>query len=149
MNEADAGPTDSSPPVNGTSNSVPKVTSPLDSSGWDGKARVERKAVLANLEALSDPEYSDEDAPPVDQIEADEGKRFPVMTSHGFADLCVMKTCSKIMNMTPTYITLGRLQSTSSFTNSLAFFQEIDLVHSRIKNIPALGLERFTDLKVL
>lgn len=44
-------------------------------SGWDGKLRLDRnkKAVLANPEALSDPEYSDEDAPPVDQIEADEG----------------------------------------------------------------------------
>ncbi|KAG9531594.1 L domain-like protein, partial [Aureobasidium melanogenum] len=43
-------------------------------SGWDGKLRLDKnkKAVLANPEALSDPEYSDEDAPPVDQIEADE-----------------------------------------------------------------------------
>jgi protein phosphatase 1 regulatory subunit 7 len=42
-------------------------------SGWDGKLRIEKKAVLANPEALSDPEYSDEDAPPVEQIAADEG----------------------------------------------------------------------------
>jgi len=44
-------------------------------SGWDGKLRIdkEKKAVLANPEALSDPDYSDEDAPPVDEIEADEG----------------------------------------------------------------------------
>jgi protein phosphatase 1 regulatory subunit 7 len=44
-------------------------------SGWDGKLRLDKnkKAVLANPEALSDPDYSDEDAPPVDQIEADEG----------------------------------------------------------------------------
>ena len=43
-------------------------------SGWDGKLRLDKnkKAVLANPEALSDPDYSDEDAPPVDQIEADE-----------------------------------------------------------------------------
>lgn len=49
---------------------------PLHSkSGWDGKLRVdkEKKAVLANPEALSDPDYSDEDAPPVDEIQADEG----------------------------------------------------------------------------
>ncbi|MCJ1479528.1 hypothetical protein MMC13_008214 [Lambiella insularis] len=45
---------------------------PKDSSGWDGKPRVEKRAVLANPEALSDPEYSDEDAPPVQHIEADE-----------------------------------------------------------------------------
>lgn len=35
--------------------------------------RVEKKAILANPAAFSDPEYSDEDAPPVEQIQADEG----------------------------------------------------------------------------
>jgi hypothetical protein len=45
---------------------------PRDSKGWDGKLRVDKKAVLANPEALSDPEYSDEDAPPPEQIDADE-----------------------------------------------------------------------------
>ena len=55
--------------VNGSSQS----TKPHDSNGWDGKARVERRAVITNPEALSDPEYSDEDAPLVEQIDADEG----------------------------------------------------------------------------
>ena len=45
-----------------------------DSKGWDGKLRVDRKAVVTNAEMLSDPEYSDEDAPPVEQISADEGQ---------------------------------------------------------------------------
>lgn len=48
-------------------------SSPKDSKGWDGKLRVDRKTTITNPEALSDPEYSDEDAPPVAQIEADEG----------------------------------------------------------------------------
>ena len=53
----------------------PRVDSqPRDSNGWDGKQRVERRAVISNPEALSDPDYSDEDAPPVEQIDADEGK---------------------------------------------------------------------------
>lgn len=43
-----------------------------DSNGWDGKLRVNRRAVVTNAEILSDPEYSDEDAPPVEQIVADE-----------------------------------------------------------------------------
>lgn len=47
---------------------------PRDSNGWDGKLRVEKKAVLANPEALTDPDHSDEDAPPVEQIDADEGE---------------------------------------------------------------------------
>lgn len=55
---------------NGTS---PKPGTPHGKNGWDGKLRVNKQASLANPEALSDPEYSDEDAPPVDQIAADEG----------------------------------------------------------------------------
>lgn len=58
--------------ANGASSSKP--TTPLTSkSGWDGKLRVTKQATLANPEALSDPDYSDEDAPPVQQIDADEG----------------------------------------------------------------------------
>ena len=34
---------------------------PRNSRGWDGKLRVPKSAVLANPEALSDPEYSDDD----------------------------------------------------------------------------------------
>ena len=44
-----------------------------DSKGWDGKLRVDR-AVITNPEAVEDPDYSDEGAPPVEQIEADEGR---------------------------------------------------------------------------
>jgi protein phosphatase 1 regulatory subunit 7 len=50
----------------------PKPGTPTSRSGWDGKLRVNKQATLANPEALSDPDYSDEDAPPVDQIDADE-----------------------------------------------------------------------------
>ena len=45
-----------------------------NSKGWDGKLRVDRRAVVTNAEILSDPEHSDEDAPPVDRISADEGE---------------------------------------------------------------------------
>lgn len=57
-----------------TQDSNPPSHGPLVSSnGWDGKLRMPpRTAVLANPEILSDPDYSDPDAPPVDQIEADE-----------------------------------------------------------------------------
>lgn len=42
--------------------------------GWDGKLRVPGRASLANPEALSDPEYSDDDnVVPGQEIEADEG----------------------------------------------------------------------------
>lgn len=58
-------------------------TTMKDSKGWDGKLRVEPKATITNPEALEDPDYSDEDAPPVEEINADEGgftitaRRFP------------------------------------------------------------------------
>lgn len=57
----------------GTSVTPSKKTPPQSRSGWDGKLRVNKQAVLTNPEALSDPEYSDEDAPPPEEIEADEG----------------------------------------------------------------------------
>lgn len=44
-----------------------------DSNGWDGKLRVGAHAEITNPEALEDPEYSDSEAPPVEEIEADEG----------------------------------------------------------------------------
>ena len=47
--------------------------SPRDSNGWDGKLRVGRRAKVIDAEILSDPEYSDEEAPPVEQINADDG----------------------------------------------------------------------------
>ncbi|MCJ1439340.1 hypothetical protein MMC27_008732 [Xylographa pallens] len=45
---------------------------PRNSTDWDGRLRVEKRAVLANPYPLSDHEYSDQDAPPVEQIDADE-----------------------------------------------------------------------------
>ncbi len=45
-----------------------------NSKGWDGKLRVPKNALVANPEALSDPEYSDdENVLPGEEIPADEG----------------------------------------------------------------------------
>lgn len=50
-------------------------TPPRDSKGWDGKLRVEKKTTLENPEAISDPEYSDDEhVLPGQEIEADEGE---------------------------------------------------------------------------
>lgn len=44
-----------------------------DHKGWDGKLRIDKNATLHNLEALSDPEYSDdENVVPGEEISADE-----------------------------------------------------------------------------
>ena len=45
-----------------------------DQSSQDAVVPLEKKAVISNPHALSDPDYSDEDAPAVEQIAADEGK---------------------------------------------------------------------------
>lgn len=46
-----------------------------DSKGWDGKLRIDRNASIQNPEALSDPEYSDEEnVLPGQEISADEGE---------------------------------------------------------------------------
>ena len=43
--------------------------------GWDGKLRLPKNALLSNPEALSDPEYSDDDnVLPGEDLSADEGK---------------------------------------------------------------------------
>lgn len=53
---------------------------PRSSSGWDGKLRVEKKLELAIPEALSDPEYSDdENVIPGETIDADEGIFTPLL----------------------------------------------------------------------
>lgn len=66
MDTSECTPADPPPPTNGTTFQ--------NSKGWDGKLRVDKRAVVTNAEILSDPEYSDEDAPPVEQIVADEGE---------------------------------------------------------------------------
>ncbi|MCJ1430442.1 hypothetical protein MMC29_008360 [Sticta canariensis] len=50
----------------------PNGSSLRDSQGWDGKLRADKKAMITNAEVHSDAEYSDEDAPAVEQIGADE-----------------------------------------------------------------------------
>jgi protein phosphatase 1 regulatory subunit 7 len=55
-----------------------------NSKGWDGKLRVPKSALVANPQALSDPEYSDdENVLTGEKIEADEGISFSVETIIG------------------------------------------------------------------
>src|SRR5690349_16899516 len=59
-------------PEEGRPTGAPKL---VDSHGWDGKLRLpsaSKQAVLANPDVPSDPDNTDDDAPPVEQIEADE-----------------------------------------------------------------------------
>ena len=67
-------PTDPPPPRNGSPLRDSEGWVGTDSKGWDGKLRVGKRAEIVNADILSDPDYSDEDAPPVEHIEADEGR---------------------------------------------------------------------------
>lgn len=69
----------STPPQNDASVEDEPHLSPRNSKGWDGKLRVDRRPVLSNPEAISDPEYSDEEnILPGEQISADEGMLYSV-----------------------------------------------------------------------
>ena len=47
-----------------------------DSQSGDDKTQINRHPVITNPELVEDADYSDEDAPPVEQIEADEGTTY-------------------------------------------------------------------------
>lgn len=77
-----------------------------DSKGWDGKLRVGQHATITNPEALEDSDHSDPDAPPVDEIEADEG-------THALSSACGLpagtndaQTCWKTRTQTLKYASM-------------------------------------------
>lgn len=93
-----------------------------NSKGWDGKLRVPKNAVLANPEALSDPEYSDnENVIPGEEVDADEGSK-----------TCRCYETDGHANLWP-----DLLDGEESDTD------EIVCTQSRVQSIPALHLERF------
>ncbi|KAK1082632.1 protein phosphatase regulatory subunit Sds22 [Friedmanniomyces endolithicus] len=122
-----------------------KSSTPQSKSGWDGKLRVNKQATLANPEALSDPDYSDEDAPPVDQIEADEdinglriGNRRPALSR-------IDNTRSPpgtLQAITATII--QRIELPPELASTL---EELELYDNLVKHID--GLQDFTHLQIL
>lgn len=126
-------------------------SSPRSKSGWDGKLRVERKPVIANPGALSDPEYSDEDAPPVEEIEADEDLLEDYEEDVDQIDLIHCRVMSIPALRLDRFKQLERLSlrqnqiSTIEFPETLgATLQELDLYDNLIAHIK--GLDQFTEL---
>lgn len=71
--------------------------------------RMEPKAVITNPEALEDSDYSDPEAPPVDEIDADEGevprsRLFFYRAARTNIVLTVMQTCSMARISMPRYV---------------------------------------------
>lgn len=104
--------------------------------GWDGKLRIPKSAILTNPEAISDPEYSDdENIMPGDEIAADEGK-FPEQAAGSdarHAGSPTMTTQAEMLTMS----------STDLLANEDPNTDEINFTHSRIGSMEHLKLERF------
>lgn len=118
-----------------------------DKNGWDGKLRVGEKAEVVNAEILSDPDYSDEDAPPVEQIQADEGWTSSLLIRSSLL-IQASQIFLKTMKTTQTYV-LGlslvrepepdsRRKSTSS-TLALPPFLLSDSIASPISRFVCFG----------
>ncbi|KAI0200847.1 protein phosphatase 1 regulatory subunit SDS22 [Astrocystis sublimbata] len=105
-----------------------------NSRGWDGKLRIDRRPAYANPEALSDPDYSDEDnVLPGEKINADEGiapsSPFPLSPRFSVARYAVLLTITSCPDL---------------LDDEDPGSDEINLIQSRIASIPQLRLERFT-----
>ncbi|KAL2813788.1 hypothetical protein BDW59DRAFT_176634 [Aspergillus cavernicola] len=113
--------------VYNTASSISVPTTMKDSKGWDGKLRVEPRATITNPEALEDPDYSDSDAPPVEEINADEGE-----FDHTTRTLCLRQN------------QISRIELPSSLAATL---HDLDLYDNLISHLK--GLDEFNDLTSL
>lgn len=140
-----------SPPTDTDHSSAPLV----NSNGWDGKLRLPpRNAVLSNPEILSDPDYSDPEAPPVDQIEADEDllDDVPVDTEdidlvHSRVTSIPALNLSRFKNVLRLCLRQNQI-TTIDFPQEFAEkLQELDLYDNLISHIK--GLDSFSSLTSL
>lgn len=144
--------------------SPPQPPSPikplLDSNGWDGKLRYpskelvtsatdpDRKAVLANPEALTDPDYSEPDAPPPDILPADEDLLDDYPTDSADIDLVHCRIGSIPSLQLSRFTAVENLCLRQNAISSIQFpegfgqkLQDLDLYDNLIKQID--GLEGF------
>jgi hypothetical protein len=88
---------ENTPPGDDSNGGEKPHLTPTDSKGWDGKLRVDRRPVLQNPEAISDPEYSDEEhVAPGEEISADEGMfhnmQFAIIRRRGLTEILVNRS---------------------------------------------------------
>ncbi|KAL3423459.1 Protein phosphatase 1 regulatory subunit SDS22 [Phlyctema vagabunda] len=156
---------ESTPPVeNQTPNNDENATTagsstPRSSSGWDGKLRVEKEKeknlVLANPEAISDPEYSDEEhVLPGETIDADEDLLDDYPLDEEDVD-CIharvtsipslrLERFTKVKNLCLRQNTISEIEGLSPLADTL---QELDLYDNMIAHIR--GLEDLVKLTTL
>ncbi|EXJ90095.1 adenylate cyclase [Capronia epimyces CBS 606.96] len=127
----------------------------VNSSGWDGKLRMPpRNAVLTNPEALSDPDYSDPEAPPVEQIEADEDllDDYPLDTEdidlvHCRISSLVALKLERFTNAKRLCLRQNAIQSIALTPNLGETLEELDLYDNLISHIK--GLDDIKNLRSL
>ncbi|KAJ5807767.1 Leucine rich repeats (2 copies) [Penicillium riverlandense] len=125
--------------------------------GWDGKLRMEPQAVLANPEALEDSDYSDPDAPPVDEIQADEDLLADEDPNTEEIDLVHCRITSlaalrlerfpKLQNEQRLCFRQNQITKINFPPNVAASLTELDLYDNLISHIK--GLDEFRDLTSL
>ncbi|KAK1071409.1 protein phosphatase regulatory subunit Sds22 [Friedmanniomyces endolithicus] len=137
--------------VNGSSS---KPGTPQSKSGWDGKLRVNKQATLANPEALGDPDYSDEDAPPVDHIEADEdlldGEDFEseeIDVQHSRVSTIPALHLERFKRLRRLCLRQNSIQRIELPPELASTLEELELYDNLVKHID--GLEDFKQLQIL
>lgn len=87
-----------------------------DSKGWDGKLRINRNALIENPEALSDPDYSDEDhVVPGEEISADEGK-YRCLLHHTFSSMSMLSRRNGTLFGVDSYVQIFSMTKTLTQT---------------------------------
>lgn len=127
------------------------------STGWDGKLRLAntpRTATLANPEALSDPDYSDPDAPPVEQIPPDEDLLDDEDPETEDIDLVHCRIADTELLRLDRFTRLKRLCLRQNAIETVVLpdvlgekLEELDLYDNLISSIR--GLDKLTNIKTL
>jgi len=128
---------------------------PRSSSGWDGKLRVDHHPVLANPEAISDPEYSDdENVLPGEQIEADEDllDDYPPDTDeidcvHSRVSSIPSLRLERFKKVVRLCLRQNAIQDIKGLSTLAATLKELDLYDNLIAHIK--GVDELTNLKTL
>ncbi|KAI0099262.1 hypothetical protein GGR51DRAFT_565081 [Nemania sp. FL0031] len=126
-----------------------------DSKGWDGKLRVNRSALVENPEALSDPEYSDENnVLPGEEINADEDLLDDEEPDTTFIQLTQSRVASipnlrleRFQQVTQLCLRQNVVQNIEGLSAIAATLKELDLYDNLISHIR--GLDDLTELTYL
>ena len=126
------------------------------SSGWDGKLRVQPRAILSNPSALTDPDYSDPDAPPVEQIPADDDLLDDEDPSTTDIDLVHCRITSipslrlgRFQQVKRLCLRQNAIESIELPDELKQIIEELDLYDNLIKYLRPAQLEFFPNLKTL